>query len=175
LWQERPSRTLAEEFQAPLEGLLMLVSGSRMGYTDAEIVELAQRQLIQGVHEMLSVAADAQLEGVHAGIDAANLVDALDSLLLIGLKLPDLIAVSGEGTETEQSLKYALYTCFRQWLESLQAQTQQGVPSRAPLRKMVLESTAPDLAGLSANDDQTARLMPLIATLQEQLKSISVH
>ena len=43
-----------------------------------------------GLQDMLSVAADAQLQGGSAGIDASNLVDALDTMRRLAFALGNL-------------------------------------------------------------------------------------
>lgn len=183
VWRERASRTLVEEFQAPIEALVALVSASHRRSRDSAEVEGAQMALIGGVREMLSVASDAQLEGRGVGIDAANLVDALDSLRRVGfmlgkLALQDMGAADiadAAAQEERVSLEAALHARFADWLESLRVQDAEGVPSLAPLREMVLTCEAPDLSGWADRADEHGRLAGLVRTLEEQLKAVSVH
>ena len=195
VWREWARRTLVEEFQAPLEALVALVSAAHRRDRSAAEVDNAQMALINGVSEMLSVASDAQLEGRGAGIDAANLVDALDSLRRVGFMLGNLALLSNPALlgnlasedfgnadlgdaaaqAERESLEAALHARLADWLESLRLQDAEGVPSLAPLRGMVLTSAAPDLSRWAALGGDHGRLAELVRTLEEQLKTVSVH
>src|SRR5581483_9597229 len=110
---ERASRTLVEEFQTPVEALLWLASAAGGAEWDRAEVEGAEMALIGGVLHMLNVAADTQLEGRAAGIDAVNLVDALDTLCAIGLQL----GARGRGIAGgRQQTVEALEARFSGWL-----------------------------------------------------------
>jgi hypothetical protein len=139
--------------------------------------------LIGGVREMLGVASDAQLEGRGAGINAANLVDALDSLRRVGFMLCNLASQDMGAVDIAdaaahaggESLEAALHARFADWLESLRAQEAEGVPSLAPLREMVLSCNAPDLNGWADRPGEYGRLAALVLTLETQLKTVSLH
>ena len=96
------------------------------------------------------MANDAQLGRAQAGMDAANLVDALDFLRRVGfilgnraLRNPESADATADGKA--QSLETALHTRFADWLESLRVQDAEGTPSLAPLREMVMNCQAPEL------------------------------
>jgi hypothetical protein len=71
------------------------------------------------------------------------------------------------------------------WLSSLRDQTDSGVASRAPLRKMIAEANAPDLRLLPADeptappgiersyDTAAERVVWLAETLERQLAAVS--
>ncbi len=179
-WPERASRTLVEEFQAPLESMLELVAAAHRRSRDPAAVWQAQVTLISGIRMMLAIANDGQLEGRRAGIDAANLVDALDTLRRVGFILgnralgnPESADTTGDGEA--QSLEAALHAQFADWLESLWIQDAEGVPNLAPLREMVMSCQAPELTGWPAATGEDARVIALMRTLQEQLKTVSLH
>jgi len=182
VWRERASRTLVEQFQVPIEALIALVSAAHWRDRAAAEIDAAQMALIEGLREMLSVASDAQLEGHGAGIDAANLVDALDSLRRVGFMLANQAlrdtaagpVDSAAGLEPE-SLAAALHARFADWLESLRVQDADGVPSLTPLRDMVQYCYAPDLSRwLSAGGEQ-GRLVATTVAMEHQLTTVSVH
>ncbi|SRR5579875_923141 len=176
LWRERPSRTLTEEFQAPLEALLALLGAADNGSRDAAEVESAEMALLGGVREMLAVATDAQLQGHSSGIDASNLVGALDTLCRIGFIIGNraLRIDASSYCASDQPIEELLRARFADWLKSLRIQEREGVPSRAPLRQMLIECAAPELAVWTARDEQERRLIALVRELEEQLKTISV-
>jgi hypothetical protein len=79
----------------------------------------------------------------------------------------------------------AIRVRLESWLCSLRDQTDSGVASRAPLRKMIAEANAPDLRLLPA-DERTAspgieisygtadeRVILLTQTLERQLAAVS--
>jgi hypothetical protein len=161
---ELPNRTLAEEVERPLKALLALApSGGQV----REEVTAAEMELIGGIEAMLSVAADTQLEGRSAGIDAKNLVDALDTMRRLGFALGNLprhqpaVAVNlsegansaaDVGGRTEDQARLAGDTFERairlrldSWLASIRDQIEPGRLTVAPLRTMVSSTTSPDL------------------------------
>ncbi len=176
VWREWPRRTLVEEFQPPLQALLMLVSAAHRRDFSAAQIEAAGMALIGGVREMLAVANDAQLEGRGAGIDAANLVDTLDTLRRIGFILSNEASLPASFAQAaaDQSLYAALHARFADWLESLRVQEADGVPSLAPLREMVMNCAAPDLSPWEL-DARHARLLAAVRALEGQLCTVSVH
>ena len=66
LWREIPGRTLAEQFQAPLEALLGLAS-DEAGAPDDERLAACCAELIEGMARILAVAQDAELESSRCG------------------------------------------------------------------------------------------------------------
>ncbi|MGO9059951.1 MAG: hypothetical protein ACLQU2_21605, partial [Candidatus Binataceae bacterium] len=179
-WRERASRTLVEEFQAPLESILELAGAAHRRCRDADDIWPAEITLAGGIRTMLAIANDAQLEGRSAGIDAANLVDALDSLRRVGfilgnraLRNPESADATADGKA--QSLETALHTRFADWLESLRVQDAEGTPSLAPLREMVMNCQAPELTAGPASAREDERVIALMRTLEEQLKTVSLH
>jgi hypothetical protein len=86
--------------------------------------------------------------------------------------------------DVSAELTDAIRMRLESWLCSLRDQTDSGVPSRAPLRKMVAEANAPDLRPLG--DERTAapgiemsyvvaaeRGIRLIQMLEHQLAAVS--
>ena len=182
-WPERASRTLVEEFQAPLESMLELVAAAPRRSQDAKRVRTAEATLITGIRTMLGIANDAQLEGRGAGIDAANLVDALDTLRRIGFILGNRALRDREPAATAgnaidgpaESLDAAVHARFADWLESLRLQDAEGTPSLAPLREMVMNCQAPELTGWPASTREDDFVIALVLTLEEQLTTVSLH
>ena len=69
----------------------------------------------------------------------------------------------------------ALRVQFVGWLESLRAQEAAGVPSRAPLREMVMSTAQLNAAETRLHAVSDPELIELVKTFQEQLKSVSVY
>jgi uncharacterized membrane protein YccC len=160
---ELPSRTLAEEVERPLKALVALAP---WGGQVRDEVTAAEIELIGGIEQMLSVAADTQLEGQSAGIDAGNLVDALDTMRRLGFALgnlprhqPAVTANLAAGANsaadvagsTEDQARLASDTFERairlrldSWLASIRDQIEPGRLTMAPLRTMVSSATSPD-------------------------------
>jgi hypothetical protein len=182
-WPERASRTLVEEFQAPLQSIFELVAAAHRRAQDARRVRIDEATLITGIRTMLGIANDAQLEGRSAGIDAENLVDALDSLRRVGFILGNralrarepIAPANAAAGEPAQSLDAILHARFGEWLDSLRRQDAEGAPSLAPLREMVTSCQAPELAGSFAATGEDERLLALVCELEEQLKTVSLH
>ncbi len=187
LWRERASRTLAEQFQAPLAAMLELVKEGG-GYDESRRRAAAERSAVAGIAMMLTVANDAMLEGRGAEIDGEQLVNALDTLRRLAFALGNLTRVRPAGiamsADVSAELTDAIRMRLESWLCSLRDQTESGVASRAPLRKMVAEANAPDLRPLG--DERTAgpgiemsyvvaaeRGIRLIQTLEHQLAAVS--
>jgi hypothetical protein len=178
VWREHASRTLVEQFQAPLEVIVRLLSGAPRDYPDTALIRDAELALIAGIREMLSIANDAQLEGRSAGIDAINLVDALDTLRRLAFILGNRALLKRGGAprvDADQALDAALRARFADWLESLRIEDREGTPSLAPLREMVIHCTAPDLSPWAASGGEDGELAALMRTLEEQLKTVSLH
>jgi hypothetical protein len=152
LWREHPYRTLAEEFQAPLAAMVEL-SQAAEGELQQPQAPGAERKVIRSIQEMLSVANDAQLEGRSAGIDPTHLIDALDTMLRLGLVLASAarLVASGEAAVAPPALN-SVQLRLAAWLESLRAQTESGNITRAPLRKMINDATVPLLEAIPAQD-----------------------
>ena len=77
LWRERASRTLAEQFQAPLTAMLELMEAGD-GPEGRRRRAAAEMATVAGIATMLTIANDAMLEGRGAEIDGDQLVNALD-------------------------------------------------------------------------------------------------
>jgi hypothetical protein len=169
VWREHMNRTLAEEFERPLAALVTL---TRSASLEQHEIVAAEMVIIRGVQAMLTVASDAQLEGRSAGIDARNLVDALDTTRRLAFALGNL-STAGRGTQLE-NFDAAVRDRLEAWLANLRAQLEPGQLSVAPLRTMVATATTPDP---TAVDDHPARehIARLILTLDAQLRAISLH
>jgi hypothetical protein len=188
LWRERASRTLAEQFQAPLAAMLELVKEDGDDESRRRRVA-AEKSAVTGIAMMLGVANDSMLEGHGAEIDSDQLVNALDTLRRLAFALGNLARVGPAGTAISTNVSTELTDAIRvrleSWLCSLRDQTDSGVASRAPLRKMIAEANAPDLRLLPA-DERTAspgieisygtadeRVILLTQTLERQLAAVS--
>ena len=109
LWRERASRTLAEQFQAPLAAMLELVKDGR-GYDDSRRRAAAERSAVAGIAMMLTIANDAMLEGRGAEIDGDQLIDALDTLRRLAFALGNLARVRPAGTAMSAGMGAELTT-----------------------------------------------------------------
>ncbi len=168
VWREHMNRTLAEEFERPLAALVTLTRSASL--EEHEIIA-AEMVIITGVQTMLTVATDAQLEGRSAGIDARNLVDALDTTRRLAFALGNL-STAERGPERD-NFDTAIRERLESWLASLRAQLEPGQLNTAPLRTMVATSMTPDLIAV----DHPARehLARLMLTLDAQLRMISLR
>jgi hypothetical protein len=164
VWREHVNRTLAEEFERPLAALITL---TRSASLEKHEIIAAEMEIITGVQAMLTVATDAQLEGRSAGIDARNLVDALDTTRRLAFALGNLS--SAERDDLGTSIRDRLEA----WLASLRAQLEPGQLNIAPLRTMVAIAMTPDLIAV----DHPARehIARLMLTLDAQLRKISLR
>jgi hypothetical protein len=97
VWREHVNRTLAEEFERPLAALITL---KRSASLEKHEIIAAEMEIIMGVQAMLTVATDAQLEGRSAGIDARNLVDALDTTRRLAFALGNLSSAEHDDLDT---------------------------------------------------------------------------
>jgi len=182
---ERPNRTLAEEIERPLRALVELVP--RAEQPPGEIA-VAQKDVIAGIQEMLTVAADARLEGRPIGIDAANLVDALDTIRRLAFVLGSLAhrnidpssRMNDSARATLDDFDDAMRTQLDGWLRRIRAQLEPGQLTPAPLRTAVNETPSPDFsesirrmrasgADLAAREHAAA----LLDTLERQLTIVS--
>jgi hypothetical protein len=139
LWPERTSRTLAEQFQAPLEAILILLTGDYESAWESELNAACQVQLMAGVQTILAIANDTRLEGSRAAINASPLIASADQLLRVGSLLGNLRILPNEypitGTGSDLELLRNIYTS---WLDHLRDVTDGGAKDPAPLRTMVL-------------------------------------
>jgi hypothetical protein len=120
---------------------------------------------------MLTVVTDAQLEGRSAGIEARNLVDALDTTRRLAFALGNL-STAERGPERDD-FDTAVRQRLESWLTSLRAQLEPGKLNIAPLRTMVATAMTPDpIAVDDRAREHTARLM---LTLDAQLRMISAR
>jgi hypothetical protein len=149
-------------------------------------------EVMAGIEEMLGVAADAQLQGASAGIDARNLVDALDTMRRLAFALGNLsrAELAADSSDDRGRLVRDGFDCavrmkLDSWLASIRGQLQPGQLTEAPLRTMVssASATTPDLNGplesLSVSDsgiNLAARehVAELIRTLERQFAIVSL-
>jgi uncharacterized membrane protein YccC len=184
LWPERAGRTLAEQFQAPLEAILTLLSDNTRGASEAELSTASQAQLMAGIQMILAVANDTRLEGSHTVIDASELIAAADQLLRVGCLLGNIRSLPNEPPifRTSLDLEPIRHT-YASWLNHLQAVTDGWVASDAPLREMVLAAprakffATPSQDHLAALDDTEAETVRTSSTLRHlaQLTTILEH
>jgi len=164
VWREHVSRTLAEEFERPLTALVTL---TRSASLEQHEIVAAEMVIVTGVQAMLTVATDAQLEGRSAGIDARNLVDALDTTRRLAFALGNLS--SAEHDDLDTSIRERLEA----WLASLRAQLEPGQLNIAPLRTMVATAILPGL--IAVDDPAREHIARLMLTLDSQLRMISLR
>jgi hypothetical protein len=186
MWRERASRTLAEQFQAPLTAMLDLMEGGD-GPEGKRRRAAAEMATVAGIAMMLTVANDALLEGRGAEIDGDQLVNALDTLRRLAFAIGNLARLETAGSADSPLLADAIRGRLESWLQSLRDQTDSGVVSRAPLRKMVAEAKAPELHLLlgevhsaSPGIDTSyraaaARVIRLTQKLEFQLATVSLN
>jgi hypothetical protein len=168
VWREHTNRTLAEEFERPLAALVALTRSASL--EEHEIVA-AEMVIITGVQAMLTVATDAQLEGRSAGIDARNLVDALDTTRRLAFAL-DNLSTAERGPERDD-FDAAIRERLESWLASLRAQLEPGQLSIAPLRTMVVTAMTTD--PIAFDDRAREHIARLMLTLDAQLRMISLR
>ena len=167
VWREHMNRTLAEEFERPLAALVTLTRSARL---DEQEIAAAEMAIITGVAAMLTVATDAQLEGPSSGIDARNLVDALDTTRRLAFALGNL-STAERGPERDD-FDTAIRERLESWLASLRAQLEPGQLNIAPLRTMVASAMTPDL--IAVDDPARDHIARLMMTLDAQLRMISL-
>jgi hypothetical protein len=145
------------------------------------IISSSELQVMAGVQEMLSVAADAQLQGPSAGIDARNLVDALDTMLRLAFVLgnfDDTGSAPGHDAEAFETMDdpahlarnafdHAVRSRLDSWLANIRWQLEPGQLTPAPLRTMV--SSVATGIGLDAASPPLGRSGAHPATAQEPL------
>jgi hypothetical protein len=166
VWREHMNRTLAEEFERPLAALVTLTRSARLEELDIVAAEMA---IVTGVQVMLTVATDAQLEGPSSGIDARNLVDALDTTRWLAFAFGNLSIV--ERGPDRDDFDTAIRERLESWLVSLRAQLEPGQLNIAPLRTMVASAMTPDL--IAVDDPAREHIARLRLTLDAQLRMIS--
>ncbi len=166
-WREHTNRTLAEEFERPIAALVTLASSEARA--DAHRIEAAEITTVAGIQEILSVVADAQLEGPSTGIDARDLVDALDTMRRFTFALGNLALEDPDETAFDVALRGQLGA----WLENLRLQLEPGHMQDAPLRTMVVSASHRELT--ATNDPRRAETAQLILTLADQLKTIRLR
>ena len=125
--------------------------------------------IVTGVQVMLTVATDAQLEGPSSGIDARNLVDALDTTRRLAFALGNL--ATAERNCEGDDFDTAICERLESWLASLRAQLEPGQLNIAPLRTMVASAMTPDL--IAVDDPAREHIARLMLTLDAQLRMIS--
>jgi hypothetical protein len=164
VWREHMNRTLAEEFERPLAALVTLTRSARL---DQQEIAAAEMAIITGVAAMLTIATDAQLEGRSAGIDARNLVDALDTTRRLAFALGNL------STAERDDFDSALRERLESWLANLRTQLEPGQLNIAPLRTTV--ATAPTTDPITVDDPAREHIAHLMMTLDAQLRMISLR
>jgi hypothetical protein len=167
VWRERMSRTLVEEFERPLAALVTL---TRSASLEQHEIVAAEMVIITGVQAMLTVATDAELEGRSAGIDARNLVDALDTTRRLAFALGNL-STAERGPERAR-FDTAVSERLESWLGSLRAQLEPGQSNLAPLRTMVASAATPDL--IAVDDLAREYIARLMLILDAQLRIVSL-
>jgi hypothetical protein len=167
IWRERMSRTLVEEFERPLAALVTL---TRSASLEQHEIVAAEMVIITGVQAMLTVATDAELEGRSAGIDARNLVDALDTTRRLAFALGNL-STAERGPERAR-FDTAVSERLESWLGSLRAQLEPGQSNLAPLRTMVASAATPDL--IAVDDLAREHIARLMLILDAQLRIVSL-
>jgi hypothetical protein len=167
VWRERMSRTLVEEFERPLAALVRL---TRSASLEQHEIVAAEMVIITGVQAMLTVATDAELEGRSAGIDARNLVDALDTTRRLAFALGNL-STAERGPERAR-FDTAVSERLESWLGSLRAQLEPGQSNLAPLRTMVASAATPDL--IAVDDLAREHIARLMLILDAQLRIVSL-
>jgi hypothetical protein len=168
VWREHMNRTLAEEFERPLAALVTLTRSAKLEEHEMVAAEMA---ILTGIQAMLSVATHAQLEGRSAGIDARNLVDALDTTRRLAFALSNLSALK-HGSQVED-FDTAIRERLESWLGSLRAQLEPGQLNIAPLRTMVATTMTRDL--IAVDDPAREHIASLMLTLDSQLRIISLR
>jgi hypothetical protein len=184
---ERPNRTLAEEIERPLAALVALAPG---GVCQRDEIVATEMEVMAGIEGMLGVAADAQLQGGSIGIDATELVDALDTMRRVAFVLGNLSQqheddVEGieDGARALATFDQMIRTRLNSWWSSIRAQLEPGRLTEAPLRTMVSSAPADDLAAaleslklsrLSVGVAAREHLAALIGTLEHQMTRVSL-
>jgi hypothetical protein len=171
---EAPNRTLAEEFERPLHGLAALVPDGEPAQVAA-----AELEVTTGIENMLEVAADAQLQGRSSGIDARNLVDALDTMRRLAFAMSNLARQPSAAADFK-GFDAAARSRIESWCASIRSQLEGGL-AEAPLRKMVSSTVGPDLSVLlqSRLADELAadreHVAGLIHVLEGQLTTVRLE
>ncbi len=179
---ELPNRTLAEEFERPLAALVSLAPVREASRNDD--IAFAAMEMIGGIEEMLSVATDAQLQGRSTWIDARTLVDALDTTRRLAFALANLAMVVDRGGRAREAFDDAVRSQLESWLERLRAQLAPGALTPAPLRTMVQDTPALDVAAMleetrmkesAASVAAREHIANLLRTLEDQLTRVSLR
>jgi hypothetical protein len=166
-WQEHTNRTLAEEFERPLAALVILVPSQED--RDPDEIAMAEAVIISSTQEILTVATDAQLQGRTTGVDASNLVDALDTIIRLAFALGNLRAIGQN--EFDSGTRAQLES----WLASLRFQLEPGLLQIAPLRTMVSTEAVAASSTETSDDPMRTHVAELIRMFVGQLKSISLR
>jgi hypothetical protein len=171
---EAPNRTLAEEIERPLNGLAAL--GPDSGQAEVAAADL---EVITGIEDMLEVAADAELQGRSSGIDASNLVDALDTIRRLAFAMGNL-ARQRRAAADFREFDAAVRSRIESWRASIRSQLEERL-AEAPLRRMVSSTVGPDLTVLlqSRPADELAadreHVAGLIHVLEGQLTTVRLQ
>jgi hypothetical protein len=183
VWREHSYQTLAEEFQPLFGAILWLIRAGAASSAPERIA--ARTEVIRSTLVMLGVANDALLEGRSAGIEADNLIEALDILLRLSFVLGRTYPPS---IDPESAISPAVVNAialrFQTWLGKLSAETESGVVRPAPLRRAVLEAAEPRLDAMQESDESEGpriaipreadrRIINSMLLLEQKLSEIS--
>jgi hypothetical protein len=142
IWRENSGRTLAEQFQAPLEALIGLASADADD-ADGELCAEWAAELIDGLARILAVAQDAQLEGSSSAINPISLITVLDLLGRSGFLLANIrlnMRAHEQSVAEIHPILADLLQLYSSWLDHLANLTASGIIGAAPLRAMIIAS-----------------------------------
>jgi hypothetical protein len=166
-WQERANRTLAEEFERPIAALVRLAPSHIE--RDPGDIAIAEAEMLSSIQEILGVATDAQLQGRTTGVDAGNLIEALDTMMRLAFALGNLKADGYHEFDTR------LHAQLEAWLASLRYQLEPEQLQIAPLRTMVA-TEAVDATEMGVADELArTHIAALVGIFAGQLRSISLR
>ncbi|MGH7905503.1 MAG: hypothetical protein ACREP6_02640 [Candidatus Binataceae bacterium] len=194
VWREDARRTLVEEFASPISGLLGLLPDAQGNWPDLQRIYDGEAKIVNGLGELLEVANDAKLEGRTAGIDSANLIEALDILRRLAV-LAGNTALAEIGAATtaadnlpaaRKALMSAIGMRLQVWRDFLDQRRRDRELNPAPLREMVtraatntadMHSAIARLGDRASQAGQSAtylRLATLFRDLENSLTGISL-
>jgi hypothetical protein len=125
--------------------------------------------MLSSIQEILGVATDAQLQGRTTGVDAGNLIEALDTMMRLAFALGNLKADGYHEFDTR------LHAQLEAWLASLRYQLEPEQLQIAPLRTMVA-TEAVDATEMGVADELArTHIAALVGIFAGQLRSISLR
>jgi len=161
VWRERPPRTLVEQFEPIIAGLIGMVAlFSARGDADRSSSPAltpghSAAAIVDGVSEMIAIVNDADMEGPGAGIDSAALLEVLESILIV----TDIAArpPTSDASADSSVAAGAIYRRMDVWREFLRRAARMRRIPPAPLRMMVQTGRAAGQAdALSTGSDPRA-------------------